>query len=117
MYNAVLHDAAITDGDDMMYALDGRTISGKDRNWIQAGLRGEHFINEPYRSRTDDKMIISFSVPIYGDGNRIAGVLGAAALASWFSGQIADIVVGKSGYCYVLGPTGNAVAHTNGAQI
>ncbi|MGP1458171.1 MAG: methyl-accepting chemotaxis protein [Treponema sp.] len=110
-YNSVLHDAAITDIDGTMYTLDGRAISGRDRNWIQAGIRGEHFITEPYRSRTDDKMIITFSVPIYNGENRVVGVLGAAALATWFSEQIADIVVGKTGYCYVLGLTGSAAAH------
>ena len=112
-YNDKLHDAAITDTDGNMYALDGRKISGGDRNWIRAGLQGKYFITEPYRSRTDNKMIITFSVPIYDDARNIVGVLGSATLASWLSDQIDDITVGKTGYCYVLGLTGDAAAHRN----
>ena len=112
-YNDNLHDAAITDTDGNMYALDGRKISGGDRNWIRAGLQGKYFITEPYRSRTDNKMIITFSVPIYDDARNIVGVLGSATLASWLSDQIDDITVGKTGYCYVLGLTGDAAAHRN----
>ena len=112
-YNDKLHDAALTDIDGNMYTLDRRVISGGDRNWIQAGLQGKYFITEPYLSRIDNTMIITFSVPIYDDSRNIIGVLGAATSAAWLSDQIHDIVVGKSGYCYILGLTGDAAAHKN----
>ena len=31
----------------------------------------------------------------------------------WLTDQIDDIVVGKTGYAFILGATGNAVAHKN----
>jgi len=109
-YNNTLRDAAITDIEGNMYSLDGQKIDARDRNWVQAGMRGEAFITEPYFSRTDNQMIITFSVPIYDDNHRIVGVLGAAAQAEWLSDNISDIVVGETGSCYIIGLTGITIA-------
>ena len=112
-YNDVLRDAAITDIDGNLYSLDGRKIAASDRNWVQAGMQGKSFITEPYFSRTNDQMIITFSVPIYDNNHQIVGVLGAAAQAEWLSDTISDIIVGESGRCYIIGLTGITIADTD----
>lgn len=112
-YNDVLRDAAITDMDGNLYSLDGRKIAASDRNWVQAGMQGKSFITEPYFSRTNDQMIITFSVPIYDNNHQIVGVLGAAAQAEWLSDTISDIIVGESGSCYIIGLTGITIADTD----
>ena len=111
--NDILYEAGISDLNGTTYVLDGRTIATADRDWVKAGLQGKNFMTEPYLSRTDNQMIISFAVPIYNESHNLIGVLGAATLATWLTDQIKDIIVGKTGYCYIIGPTGTMAAHKN----
>ena len=55
-------------------------------------------------------MFMSFSLPVYDDNKNIIGVLSADIDGMWLSDQIDDIVVGKTGYCYILGETGTDIA-------
>ena len=55
-------------------------------------------------------MFMSFSLPVYDDNKNIIGVLSADIDGMWLSEQIDDIVVGKTGYCYILGETGTDIA-------
>lgn len=58
-------------------------------------------------------MQILFAVPLYDDMDTIIGVLSAAAPAKLLSQEISDIIVGKTGECYILGLTGTVIAHKN----
>ena len=49
-------------------------------------------------------------VPIYDDNNQTNDILAATIDGSWLSEQIKDIVVGKTGNCYIMGDTTNIVA-------
>ena len=111
--NEILYDAGIADSNGFIHVLDGRVIKSSGGDWVEAGLKGSNFITEPYISRTDGQTIISFAVPIYDESRNLIGVLGAATLASWLTDQIKDIVVGTTGYCYIVGPTGTMAAHKN----
>ena len=58
-------------------------------------------------------MQILFAVPLYDDMDTIIGVLSAAAPAKLLSQEISNIIVGKTGECYILGLTGTVIAHKN----
>ena len=108
--NAVLHEAALVDSNGFLLTIDEQKISVKDYEWFQTAIKGKHAITEPFVSVTDGKLVITFAVPIYNENNVQSGVLGAVVLANWLSDAIADIVVGKTGYCYILGLTGTNIA-------
>ena len=112
-FNADLHEAALVDLDGFLLTSDERKISVKDYQWFQTAIKGQRAVTEPFISVTDGKLIITFAVPIYDENNIQSGVLGAVVLAEWLSDQIDDIVVGKTGYCYILGETGTTIAHKN----
>ena len=113
-YNNLLVEAALVDAQGNMYhTVSKDIISVKDRDWFKTAFNGGKFVMEPYISRATNKMIITLSIPIYSDNRNVIGVLAIATAAEWLADQIDDIVVGKTGYCYILGLTGNTVAHKN----
>ena len=93
------------------YTSDGRKVSVGDREWFKIAVSGKNFVSEPLVSRSLDKFVLIFAVPVYNDAHTIVGVLNAVILAERLSEDIADIVVGKTGQCYIIGLTGNFIAH------
>ena len=89
---------------------DGEPLYVGDRDWFLAASSGKSFVAEPRISRVSNMMQIVYAVPIIGDNKEVVGVLSAAVEASLLSEAIKDIVLGKSGYCYILGLTGNTIA-------
>ena len=104
-----LVEAALVDTQGNMYHTENsQIISVKDREWFQTPLKGGRFLTEPFYSRATNKMILTFAVPVYDDKKNITDVL-AIGISSWLSEQIDDIVVGKTGYCYIIGADGNVI--------
>ena len=90
---------------------DGKIVSVKDREWFQAAINGGRFASEPLLSRSLNELVIVLAVPVYDANRNIAGVLNCAIDAKYLSNDISDIIVGKTGYCYILGLTGTTIAH------
>ena len=98
----------------MAYFKDGSAFSYANDTWFLESKNGKNYITEPFNDKTIGNMfVIGLSVPIYDDNKTIIGVLYADVDGLWLSEQIKDIVVGKTGYAFILGATGNAVAHKN----
>ena len=99
------------------YTSDGKKVSVADREWFKIAVSGKHFVSEPLVSRSLDKFVLIFAVPVYDDAHTIVGVLNAVILAERLSEDIADIVVGKTGQCYIIGLTGNFIAHKDTSLV
>ena len=99
------------------YTSDGKKVSVADREWFKTAVSGKNFVSEPLVSRSLDKFVLIFAVPVYDDAHTIVGVLNAVILAERLSEDIADIVVGKTGQCYIIGLTGNIIAHKDTALV
>ena len=108
-FNSIISELYITDKDGTLYNLDGSEIAFDDTQWFQAGMNGEKNTEEPY-SDTENNLFITFSLPVYDDNRNIIGVLGADVDGLWLSDQIDDIVIGKTGECYILDKSGTTVA-------
>ena len=108
--NNLLHDGAIADINGNMYTLQKQVINASDRDWYQSGISGKKFLTDPYISRSDNKIIITFSVPIFGNSKQVIGVMAVAILSDWLSDSIADIVVGETGACYLSDSQGTIIA-------
>ena len=76
-------------------------------------MKGTNCISEPLLSRVTNNLQFILAVPIKDDHNTIIGVLSAAIPGNILSEEIDDIVVGETGYCYILGLTGTTIAHKN----
>ena len=112
-FNKLIKLLAFTDAQGNCYLEGEKMLDVKSRGWFQEALKGNKFVTEPFISGADKSLIITFSVPIYDDNHNIVGVLTADIDGLWLSDQIDDIVVGKTGYCYILGETGTTIAHKN----
>ena len=111
--NTKIEQLNLYDPSGMRTTSDGRIVSVHDRTWFQAVLSGKNFVSEPLIARSTNKWVIIFAVPVYDSNRVIGGILNCVVDALWLTDQIADIVVGKTGYAFILGATGNAVAHKN----
>ncbi len=96
---------------------DGQTVSVADREWFQAACAGKNFASEPLLARSSNKLVIVLAVPVYDNNRKISGILNCVIDGFWLSDQINDIVVGQTGYCYVLGTTGTSIAHKDSKII
>ena len=109
-FNEILFDSAITDVRGNMYSVDGKVVSVKDYAWFKTSIDGKDFLSEPFISVVNGQLILTISVPLYDDDRNIIGVLAAAIDAKKLSDLIDDIIVGKTGYCYILGLNGTTIA-------
>ena len=103
----------LIDPEGNWHTQDGKTVSLKDRLYFQVTIKGGKFLTAPFISRIDNALVIVFAVPVYGNDRAIKGVLTAGIPAEWLSKQITNIVVGKTGYCHIVDPTGTVIAHRN----
>ena len=113
-FNSILEELYLVDTDGIQYYSDGTSDNYSNKEWFKDAMQGKRGASEPYVDETaDNKLFITFSLPVYDDNRNIIGVLGADVDGLWLSKQIDDIVVGKTGECYILGLTGTTIAHKN----
>ena len=89
---------------------DGRIINLSEREYLKRTLKGEKYISEPYISKMDKSLVLTLSVPVYDSERNITGVLMTDISGFWLADQIKDIVVGKTGECYVIDQLGYTIA-------
>ena len=107
----------ICDTQGRRYDASGFRMSVSDRQWFKSALNGKSFITEPLLSSITNDMQIVIAVPVYDDNNTVIGVLNAGIPARLLSDEIGDIVVGKTGSCYILGVTGTTIAFKNFEEV
>ncbi|ERF59779.1 methyl-accepting chemotaxis protein signaling domain protein [Treponema socranskii subsp. socranskii VPI DR56BR1116 = ATCC 35536] len=116
-FNDRIHRMDLADMRGIRHTADGRQLDVSKGDFFIAASRGKRFLSEPLVSRLDGVLIVVFAVPIYDDNHTVTDVLLATVEASMLSHDISDIVVGKTGYCYVLGLTGTTVAMQDFSKV
>ena len=115
-FNASIIELDFSDLNGTVHSIDGDTQIG-DREWFKTALNGKPFISAPLISRTTQKLIQIIAVPMYNNDRQIIGVLSADIDGLWLSEQIDDIVVGKTGECYILDSSGSTVADKDATLV
>ena len=111
-FNQDILQLSIADMHGTIYLSDGSTADLRSLDWYKKS-GGKKYISEPFMSKIVNHHIMTAVIPVMDDnGTQIASIIGTIS-SSWLSNQIKDIIVGKSGYCYLLGLTGTIVAHKN----
>ena len=108
-FNERIKELDITDKNGNFYYAGG-SVQVSDREWFQKALSGEKFVTEPYIEKATGTLVITFAVPVFDSTHTVVGVLSADVDGLWLSKQIDDIVVGKTGVCYIIGLTGITIA-------
>ena len=108
-FNDRIKELDITDKNGNFYYAGG-SVQVSDREWFQKALSGGKFVTEPYIERATGTLVITFAVPVFDSTHTVVGVLSADVNGLQLSEDISDIVVGKTGVCYILGLTGTTIA-------
>ena len=108
--NDKLLNINIADLDGTLHMANQRTIRVDNQDWFRSVRQGKRFLSEPFVSAANGQLIIVCGVPIFDANKNVAALLNVALRASWLSDQIDDIVVGKTGYCYIMGDSSKIVA-------
>ena len=72
-YNDILHDGAVADINGNMYTLQKQVIDASDRDWYKSRITGKNFLTDPYVSRSDNKVIMTFCAPIFNESRKVIG--------------------------------------------
>ncbi|MBP3710566.1 MAG: methyl-accepting chemotaxis protein [Treponema sp.] len=96
-----------------LYTKGLATIDVTEQDSYKMPMQGKNYLSEPFLSALNGKLIMVFAVPVYDDNNAIVGIINVSIDGIWLAEQIKDIVVGKTGYCYILGVTGTTIAMKN----
>ena len=103
----------IADTSGKMPMTNGNVSDVKEREYFKRAMAGESFVTEPMLSKSDNKMIVIYSVPIKNSTNGIIGVLTAIRDGNELSDLVSDITYGESGKAYMIRSTGAKIAHSN----
>lgn len=103
----------IVDLDGTSHTQVGKIVQVSDREWFKMAASGKRFISEPLVSRVLNRLIVIIAIPIYDDNHQVIGVLGANMEGAMFADYIADIIIGQTGFSYIIGSTGTVIAHKN----
>ena len=110
-YNSDIKRIFISDIKGNLYQQNGKIVNISDREYFNKARSGKKFLSEPYISRIDRAFIVTFAVPVFDYSGNVVSVLSVDAEGNWLSNIIDDIVVGNTGYCYIIGKTGVILAH------
>ena len=95
---------------------DGTDYS--DRDYFKRSMQGEVVVSDPVISKTDGRLSVIISAPVYADGDKngdIVGVVFAVPDPEFLNDIAAAISVSKNSECYLLGETGITIAHCDSA--
>ena len=103
-------------GSNGICAYDGTDYS--DRDYFKRSMQGEVVVSDPVISKTDGRLSVIISAPVYADGdksNEIVGVVFVTPDPEFLNDIAAAISVSRNSECYLLGATGITIAHSNSA--
>ena len=112
-FNDQILNLNIADRNGIIYTSDGKSTDISHLAWYKESNGGQKYFAEPFMSPILHKLVIAVIVPVMDDNNNHIASLVALIPGNWLTDAIDDIVVGKTGYCYILDETGITVAHKN----
>jgi methyl-accepting chemotaxis protein len=90
---------------------DGSEINIADRDYFKLASQGFTEISDPMQGKGDNKLIIASATPIKDETGKIVGVLTGIMDGSRLSEMVGDIIIGRTGYAYVLNKESTVIAH------
>lgn len=92
---------------------DGTNYS--DREFFKHSMQGELVITDPIRDKTDGKLGVIVSTPVWEGGAKDTTVYGVLLMApdpSFLNNITADVKVSRNSSCYMLDAKGRTIAHS-----
>ncbi len=102
----------ICDNQGIMYYPDGRELDVTNIDYYRTAITGKRNITEPYFD-AEGLFRISMSVPVYDYDKNIIGVIIADFDGLELCKYVKNVVVGETGYAFILGKTGTEIGNNN----
>ncbi|AIN93166.1 HAMP domain-containing protein [Treponema putidum] len=115
-FNDKIKEMNVSDKSGNFYYTGG-SVQVSDREWFKTAFAGKNFATEPYIERAAGTLVTTFAVPIFDSTHNIVGVLSADINGLRLSEYISDIVVGKTGNCYMMGDRGVIIADNDNELV
>lgn len=109
--NDKIDSFGISMSDGKYYSIDGTVKDISEFAWFIEAMNGQNSISEPLILRITQKLQIRMDVPIFDDNKNVRGVLVCTIDGLALSKYVEDIVIGKTGHCYILDKNGVTIAH------
>ena len=109
-FNDQILDLNIADRNGILHTGDGKSTNISNLAWYKASNGGQKYFAEPFMSPVLNKLVMAVIMPVMDDNNNHIASLVALIPGNWLTDAIDDIVVGKTGYCYILDETGTTIA-------
>ena len=109
-FNQDILQLNIADRNGILYTGDGKATDISHLAWYTNSNGGQRFFAEPFMSPVLHKLVMAVIIPVMDDNKNHISSLVALIPGNWLTDSIDDIVVGQTGYCYVLGLTGTTIA-------
>ncbi len=101
-----------------IYNLDGTVNNYSDTKMFQNCFSKRKAVSEPWFDALDnDNFIISITLHVYDTDGTFVGIIGADTPGDHLSEIVGDIVIGETGYCYILGDDGTFIAHKDTERV
>lgn len=103
-------------GADGICAYDGTDYS--EREYFKRSMQGEVVVSDPVISKTDGKLSVIISAPVYKNGDRNGEIIGVVFVVpdpEFLNDIAASISISQNSECYLLGATGITIAHCDSA--
>lgn len=103
-------------GSNGICAYDGTDYS--ERDYFKRSMQGEVVVSDPVIAKTDGKLSVIISAPVYADGDKNSAVIGVVFVVpdpEFLNDIAAAVSVSNHSECYLLGATGVTIAHSDSA--
>jgi len=92
-------------------------VDVKDRDYFQAGWRGQNYVSLPAINRASGMPFVSVAVPIKNREGAVVGVMANLIDISYLNEIVKNSLVGKTGYSYIIDENGLIIAHPDSSLI
>ena len=103
-------------GSNGICAADGTDYT--DREYFKRSMQGEVVVSDPVIAKTDGKLSVIISAPVYEGGDKNGEIIGVVFVVpdpEFLNDICAAISFSKHSGCYLLGSTGTTIAHSDSA--
>ena len=116
-FNSELKALDVTDLSGTTYTSDSVECSSTSELWFNVSSKGGRFLTDPYTCARTKRFLSTFSVPIYSDNGEVIAVLSASVSGNWTSEAVKDLVIARTGYCYVINSEGSIIGYKDEDRV
>lgn len=105
-----------SDTNGNMITSDNQRMDISEQDYFKKSIEGQQYASSPFYSELINKLVITYSVPVYAQ-NKLIGALVATKNGDDLFQLTNDIKYGETGESYMIDSTGKFIAHKNTEYI